>query len=137
MAWKRANHGQETTDYNPDAFDGLIFKSEWLGRSVMGTSDGLWGLVDGINDAGLAISLTFGGKRAVGEGFGVPLILRYVLQVCETTEEAIREALQRLPTHMSYNVTVLDAARNYRTVMMMPDRQAIVTHAAVATITKN
>jgi predicted choloylglycine hydrolase len=119
-------------DYNPDAFDGLIFKSEWLGRKVMGTSDGLWGLVDGINDAGLAISLTFGGKRAVGEGFGVPLILRYVLQICETTEEAV-QALQRLPTHMSYNVTILDAARTYRTVMMMPDRHAIVTHAAVAT----
>ena len=27
-------------------------------------------------DAGLAVSLTFGGRRVVGDGFGVPLILR-------------------------------------------------------------
>ena len=87
----------------------------------MGTSDGLWGLVDGMNDAGLAISLTFGGRRVVGDGFGVPLILRYVLQTCETAEEA-GEVLARVPTHMSYNVTVLDAKRNYLTAMMAPDR---------------
>jgi predicted choloylglycine hydrolase len=34
---------------------------------------------------------------------------------------------------MSYNVTVLDKDRNYLTIMMAPDRPAIVTHAAVAT----
>jgi predicted choloylglycine hydrolase len=119
-------------DYNPDAFDNLILHTSWQGRKVMGVSDGLWGLVDGINDAGLAVSLTFGGRRVVGEGFGVPLILRYVLQTCETAEDA-GKALARIPTHMSYNVTVLDRQRRYRTVMMSPDKPAIVTHAAVAT----
>tara|TARA_R110000751_G_scaffold189187_4_gene295252 strand:+ start:43073 stop:44077 length:1005 start_codon:yes stop_codon:yes gene_type:complete len=119
-------------DYNPDAFDSLILRTSWQGRQVMGVSDGLWGLVDGVNDAGLAISLTFGGRRIVGEGFGVPLILRYVLQTCETTEEA-GQALSRVPTHMSYNVTVLDAKRKYLTAMMAPDRPAVITHAAVAT----
>ena len=34
---------------------------------------------------------------------------------------------------MSYNVTVLDAARNFFTVYLAPDRPAVVTHAAVAT----
>jgi len=119
-------------DYNPDAFDSLILRTEWQGRAVMGTSDGLWGLVDGVNDAGLAISLTFGGRRVVGTGFGVPLILRYVLQTCETAEEA-GAALARIPTHMSYNVTVLDKDRQYLTAMMAPDRPAQITHAAVAT----
>ncbi len=119
-------------DYNPTAFDRLILRTEWLGRTVMGTSDGLWGLVDGMNDAGLAVSLTFGGRSVVGDGFGVPLILRYVLQTCTTTQEA-GQALARLPTHMSYNVTVLDAKRNYLTALMAPDRPAILTHAAVAT----
>ena len=119
-------------DYNPKAFDSLILRTGWQGRQVIGTSDGLWGLVDGMNDAGLAISLTFGGRRVVGEGFGVPLILRYVLQTCTTAEEA-GAALARIPTHMSYNVTVLDAKRRYLTAMLAPDRDAIITHAAVAT----
>lgn len=119
-------------DYSPSAFDSLVMHTKWQGRTVMGTSDGLWGLVDGVNDAGLAISLTFGGRRVVGDGFGVPLILRYVLQTCTNTEEA-GEVLARVPTHMSYNVTVLDRYRKYLTVMMAPDRPAVVTHAAVAT----
>jgi predicted choloylglycine hydrolase len=85
-----------------------------------------------MNDAGLAISLTFGGRRVVGTGFGVPLILRYVLQTCTSAEEA-GVVLARVPTHMSYNVTVLDANRNYLTAMMAPDRPAVITHAAVAT----
>ncbi len=119
-------------DYSPSAFDSLILHTNWQGRTVMGTSDGLWGLVDGINDAGLAISLTFGGRRVVGDGFGVPLILRYVLQTCETAEEA-GKVLARVPTHMSYNVTVIDAERRYLTALMAPDRAAIITHAAVAT----
>lgn len=119
-------------DYNSNAFDSLILHTRWQGRGVMGVSDGLWGMVDGMNDAGLAISLTFGGRRIVGEGFGVPLIIRYVLQTCKTAEEA-GEALARIPTHMSYNVTVLDKKRKYLTVQMGPDRPAVITHAAVAT----
>ena len=119
-------------DYSAQAFDHLILHTTWQGRTVMGTSDGLWGLVDGINDAGLAVSLTFGGRRVVGDGFGVPLILRYVLQTCTTTAEAGR-ALARIPTHMSYNVTVLDAERHYLTAMMAPDRPTRLTRAAVAT----
>jgi predicted choloylglycine hydrolase len=119
-------------DYNPSAFDQLVLRTNWQGRRVLGTSDGLWGLVDGVNAAGLAVSLTFGGRRVVGEGFGVPLILRYVLQTCETTEEATA-VLARVPTHMSYNVTVLDRKRHYATAMMAPDRETVITHAAVAT----
>lgn len=119
-------------DYSPHAFDALILRSDWQGRKVIGTSDGMWGLVDGVNDAGLALSLTFGGRREIGIGFGVPLILRYVLQTCETTMEA-ETALARLPVHMSYNVTVIDAKRRFLTAYMSPDRGAQITHAAVAT----
>ena len=119
-------------DYAPQSFDRLVMHTGWGGRRVMGTSDGLWGLVDGINDAGLSVSLTFGRRRVVGDGFGVPLILRYVLQTCETAAQA-GAVLARVPTHMSYNVTVLDAQRNYLTALMAPDRPARITHAAVAT----
>ncbi len=119
-------------DYSPHASDGIILHTRWQGRTVMGTSDGLWGLVDGMNDAGLVISLTFGGRQVVGVGFGVPLILRYVLQTCSTAEEA-GKVLSRVPTHMSYNVTVLDAERRYLTAMMAPDRPTVITRAPVAT----
>ena len=119
-------------DYDKDAFDAIVLKTRWNGRGVIGTSDGLFGLVDGMNDAGLAASLTFGGRRAVGAGFGVPLILRYILQTCTTAKEA-GEALKRIPSHMSYNVTVVDAERKYLTAFLSPDRPAWITHAAVAT----
>lgn len=119
-------------DYSPDAFDAVLLKTRWNGRGVIGTSDGLFGLVDGMNDAGLAVSLTFGGRREVGTGFGVPLILRYILQTCSSAEEA-GEALRRIPCHMSYNVTVLDANRRYVTAYLSPDRPTVLTHAAVAT----
>lgn len=119
-------------DYNPNSFDSVILHTNWMGRKVMGVSDGLWGLVDGVNDAGLAVSLTFGGRRNVGEGFGIPLIIRYILQTCESTEQA-SAVLSRIPTHMSYNVTVLDKKRHYLTAMMAPDKPTTITHAAVAT----
>lgn len=119
-------------DYSPHAFDSLVLHTQWMGTAVMGMSDGLWGLVDGVNDRGLAISLTFGGRRVVGDGFGVPLILRYVLQTCSNAEEA-GDTLARVPTHMSYNVTVVDKRRNYLTAMMAPDRPAKITRAPVAT----
>lgn len=119
-------------DYSPRAFDATVLRTGWLGRGVIGMTDGIWGLLDGTNDAGLAVSLTFGGRREVGEGFGVPLILRYVLQTCETAAEATA-ALTRIPCHMSYNVTVLDAGRQFSTVYLAPDREAVVTHAPVAT----
>lgn len=119
-------------DYNPSAFDAVYLKTGWNGRQVMGTSDGLFGLLDGVNDAGLCVSLTFGGRRAVGDGFGVPLILRYLLQTCSTIEEA-KDVLRRVPCHMSYNVTVLDRNRNYFTAFLAPDRPTLITHAAVAT----
>lgn len=119
-------------DYNPHAVDAVVLKTGWQGRQVMGLSDGLFGLVDGMNEDGLAVSLTFGGRREVGIGFGVPLVLRYVLQTCRTVPEAVR-VLERIPSHMSYNVTVLDANRRYATAYLAPDRPTQVTHAAVAT----
>ena len=92
----------------------------------------MFGLVDGVNDRGLAISLTFGGRTIVGIGLGVPIILRYIMECCDTTADAI-EALKRIPCHMSYNVTVVDKHGKYATVYLSPDRKAQVTDQRVAT----
>ncbi len=119
-------------DYSQILWERLVWRTRWLGRTVIGNSDCLWGLVDGINDAGLAISLAFGGRRVVGDGFGIPLLVRYALQVCTTTAEAV-EVLSRVPCHMAYTVTVLDAEARHATVFLSPDRAPVVTADTVAT----
>lgn len=119
-------------DYDPRAFEGVVLRTQWLGRKVLGLSDCLLGLLDGVNDEGLALSLTFGGRREVAPGFGIPLVLRYVLETCATLEEAVR-ALKRIPCHMAYNVTVVDRKRAFRTVFLRPGQRAMVTSAAAAT----
>ena len=119
-------------DYNMQLFEGLVLKTAWNGRQVIATSDCLWGVLDGINDAGLAVSLTFGGRQVVGAGFGVPLLLRYVLEFCDTAQEAA-QMLQRIPSHMAYNVTVLDNQGQFLTIFIAPDREAIVRRLAVTT----
>jgi predicted choloylglycine hydrolase len=119
-------------DWDYRLFDAVVARTGYAGRRVLGMLDCLWGLLDGVNDAGLAVSLTFGGRPEVGEGFGIPLVIRYVLQTCQSTEEAMR-ALRRIPVHMSYNVTALDRAGLRATVYLAPDRPAQVTSLAVAT----
>ncbi|HPQ24352.1 MAG TPA: C45 family autoproteolytic acyltransferase/hydrolase [Gammaproteobacteria bacterium] len=119
-------------DYSPRLFEGTVLRTCWNGRVVAGTGDCLWGLVDGMNEDGLAVSLSFGGRRAVGKGFGVPLLLRYVLEFCSTTRDAV-EALCRIPTHMSYNVTVLDRQGIFKTVFIAPDRKPLVQDLAMTT----
>ncbi len=119
-------------DYTTLGFDAVALRTEWGGRQVLGTSDCLIGLVDGINDAGLVVSLTFGGQREVGQGFGMPIILRYILQTCTTTPQACA-VLKRIPSHMAYNVTVVDAERRVKTAQVAPDQATLITHSPVAT----
>jgi predicted choloylglycine hydrolase len=119
-------------DYDPSLCEGVTLNSRWGGRHVLAMTDCMWGALDGINDAGLAASLAFGGRRVVGDGFGMPLILRYVLEVCETTREAVK-VLRRVPTHMAYNVTVVDRQGDFATLFLSPDRAPIVTRRPLAT----
>lgn len=119
-------------DLSPDLSENTILLTNWQGRKVITTNECLWGADDGINDAGLAVSLTFGGRKELGTGFGIPLIMRYVLQTCETVKQAIKQ-LQRVPSHMAYNVTVVDKSGDFATVMLAPDQISIVTRQGVAT----
>lgn len=119
-------------DYDPHLIDGVILSSCWNGKQVIATTDGMWGVVDGMNDAGLTVSLTFGGRRIVGDGFGVPIILRYILELCSTTKEAI-EVLKSVPCHMAYNVTVVDKLGDYITAYLCPGNETVLAHTRVAT----
>ncbi|MDX1522405.1 MAG: C45 family peptidase [Anaerolineae bacterium] len=122
-------------DYSPRLFEGNLLYTKWL-RPVIAMSDSLWGVLDGINEAGLAVSLAFGGRKMAGKGFGIPLILRYILELCDTADEA-GAVLQRVPVHMPYNVTVLDRAGQVLTAYLGPDRPAEITTTPVSTNHQN
>jgi len=132
-AWTRAGGPVlvRNYDYPVARLEGIVYLTKWGGRRVIGMSDCLWGLLDGINDAGLAISLTFGGRRDVGDGFAIPLVVRYVLDTCDTVAEA-RSALGRIPVHAPQNLTLLDRSGEYLTAYVGPGRPAEF-HALAAT----
>ncbi len=119
-------------DYHPHHCEGVILFSEWHGTKVIAQSDTLWGVLDGINEHGLAASLAFGGRRVVGDGFGVPLILRYILEFCTTVDEGV-DALRRIPSHMAYNIHLVDGAGECRNIHVSPDREAHVMDSLVST----
>jgi predicted choloylglycine hydrolase len=119
-------------DYPVSRLEGIVYLSAWTGRRVIGMSDCLWGLLDGINDAGLAASLTFGGRPAVGDGFGIPIVMRYVLETCDTVEQAC-DAFMRIPVHAAQNITLLDGDGDLATVRVGPDRAPELLNTPVAT----
>jgi predicted choloylglycine hydrolase len=119
-------------DFDPELLEGVIALTALTGRRVIGTSDCLWGLLDGVNDAGLSMSLAFGGRRATAAGFAMPLIVRYLLERCETTGEAVG-VLGRLPVQASYNLTILDRAGAAVTAHVAPDRPPAIGRALLAT----
>jgi predicted choloylglycine hydrolase len=95
-------------------------------------SDCLWGLLDGMNEDGLAVSLTFGGRRVLGDGFGIPLVLRYILETCTTSREA-QEVLGRIPLNLAHNVTIVDARSDVVTAYLSPDREPVFSRSSAAT----
>lgn len=113
-------------DYSPDLFEWVSYSSEFTGRQVVGTSDCLWGLLDGMNDAGLVVSLTFGGRPGSKPGFGIPIVVRYLLEVAETVEQAV-ERLETIPVGMAYNLTLTDATGRAATVFVAPGERPEVS----------
>ncbi|SKA93466.1 Predicted choloylglycine hydrolase [Thiothrix eikelboomii] len=119
-------------DYHPALLEGTVMHSSWLGKPVIASGDCLWGVLDGMNSAGLVVSLAFGGRKLVGIGFGIPLILRYILETCRDLADAVA-VLRHIPSHMAYNITLLDRLGEACTVLVAPDRQVQVNPLAIAT----
>src|SRR6478609_3873429 len=118
-------------DYAPDLFEQVSLSSDYL-QPVIGTGDCLWGLLDGMNGSGLAVSLTFGGDRQVGEGFAIPIVIRYLLETCRTVAEA-RGARERMPIAMSYNLTMVEIGGTAQTVRVGPGQAPEVRNQPCAT----
>jgi predicted choloylglycine hydrolase len=132
IAW---THGETALirnyDYSFKMFEGVMMYTHWL-QPVIGVSDCTWGLLDGMNASGLAASLTFGGRKATGDGFGIPLVIRYILETASSVAEGIA-ILQSVPVHMAYNVTLLDVSGQFTTAYLSPDRSPVFVDSAVAT----
>ncbi len=118
-------------DYSADLFERTLFYSNWL-RPVIGMLDCAWGLLDGMNESGLIASLTFGGRKEVGQGFGAPLILRYLLETSNSVAEA-KLKIAQIPCHMSYNVMLLDQTGAYTKVYLSPGLPAVFVDDKVST----
>jgi predicted choloylglycine hydrolase len=108
-------------DYPAELMDAVILRSQLADRRVIGVTDAVWGLCDGMNDRGLAVSLTFGGRASMGEGFGVPIVVRYLLETCDTVADA-RAVLARLPLAHTHNLTIVDSEGDVITAYLNPDR---------------
>jgi len=113
-------------DYAPALLEGAQLNTHWNQQEVIAMSDCLWGVLDGINASGVALSLSFGGRQEVGVGFGIPLVMRYVLEFASSTQEAVA-MLRRLPVHMTYSVAVCDRNNEAMMVFVAPDRAAEIS----------
>jgi len=111
-------------DYSPYVFDGLIMRSKFDQRAVVAMIDCMSGVLDGINSDGLAVSMSFGGRQEFGTGFGIPLVLRYLLEYAGNVAEAC-ELLERVPVHGAYNVMLLDREACFETIAIAPGQKPL------------
>jgi predicted choloylglycine hydrolase len=118
-------------DYPPAMCETTLLASSWDGVRVAAMADCLWGALDGVNEYGLAVAIAFGGRPAVGPGFGIALIVRYLLQVCGDVPSALA-VLARLPVSMCYNVALLDASGRAAVAYVSPDRPLAVADGLTA-----
>lgn len=119
-------------DFPPNETSGVVVRSKWIDKTVICMSEAEWGCLDGMNDAGLAVALTFGGGREYGKGFAIILILRYVLEVCETVDQAA-EVLKRIPCSMSQNVMMVDKSGAVKLAYITPGRKTRIVDNYVVT----
>ena len=121
-AWTRDDSPAlvRTYDYVPALCETTLLTTSFGGRRTMAMSDCLWGALDGVNEDGLAVALAFGGRRAVGRGFAVTLLLRYLLEQCGDVAQAL-EAIPAVPVNLSYNIVLVDAGGDSALVQVAPD----------------
>jgi predicted choloylglycine hydrolase len=116
-------------DYVPALCETTLLTSSFSGRRTSVMTDCLWGALDGVNEDGLAVALSFGGRRAVGRGFAITLLLRYLLDHCRDVADAL-EAAHAVPVNLAYNVAMVDRSGAAALVHLAPDREPVVFHGA-------
>ncbi len=131
-AWSRdRNVLVRNYDYPPTLCDAMVVRSAWNGTSVLAMSDCGIGALDGVNAHGLAVAIAFGGRRVVGEGFGIGIVVRYLLEFARTVPEAL-EMVQLIPVHLAYNVALQDSNGHSAVAFLSPDRPPVISGGATA-----
>lgn len=119
-------------DHAPHLCDTVFLWADWQGMRTLASTDITWAALDGMNESGLAVALSFGGCRTIGRGFGASLIVRHVLQTCETVRD-VATAVRTVPIAMAYTLAVLDANGDASTIYLQPGKEAVVTAARAST----
>lgn len=92
---------------------------------------------DGINEHGLAVGLTFIYPHIQKPGLNAGMLVRYILEKCKTTKEAMA-VLQKLPIASGQTLTIVDRSGNMVVVECNPKHFVIIEpkeneHFVVAT----
>jgi predicted choloylglycine hydrolase len=80
---------------------------------------------DGVNEHGLAVGLTFVYPRLRKPGLGAGMLVRYILEKCRTTEEAI-EKLHLLPIASAETITQADKNSGIAVVECNPENIVVI-----------
>ena len=120
-------------DFPIDVVSDRFELTAWFDAKVIAKAQRPWGgCLDGMNEYGLVASTTLGGNAALGEGFAIILMLRYVLETCRQVDQAVA-ALSVIPIAQSQNVTLLDRSGDYATLFLGPDRKPECSQLRVCT----
>ncbi len=117
-------------DYVPALCETTLLTTRFDHTRTMAMTDCTWGVLDGVNGDGLAVALAFGGRRAVGRGFAITLLLRYLLEVCADVPQAI-EAAWAVPVNLAYNVILADATGDSALLQLSPDHDPVISRGTV------
>ena len=80
---------------------------------------------DGVNECGLAVGLTFVYPSQKGYGFNAGMLVRYILEKCKNTKEAI-SFLQRIPMASCQTLTIADVNKNIAVVECCPEHLKVI-----------
>jgi predicted choloylglycine hydrolase len=80
---------------------------------------------DGVNERGMAVGLTFVYPRIRKPGLNAGMLVRYLLEKCHTTNEAL-EALHRLPIASAQTITIADKTGDIAVVECNPEKVVVI-----------
>ena len=81
---------------------------------------------DGVNEEGLAVGLTFIYPKVCKPGFNAGILVRYLLEKCKTTAEAIK-ALKTLPIASQQTITLADKTGDIAVVECNCEKVVVIT----------
>ena len=104
--------------------------------SFIGNTTAMIQIEDGINEKDLACGLTFVYPTVKNYGFNAGFLIRYILEKCETTEQAV-DFLNKVPIGSSQNIIIIDRFRNLAVAELNSSHKTIKINEANAVYRTN